>query len=109
MWIVFDVDGVLIDVRESYDTATKLTAEYFLRLFGIEREIKPEWARELRRKGSFGDDFKVSEALILFALAGNVDGLIEEFPGGQRGIPGGLLGHPFTGISSLRLPGWPFL
>lgn len=83
MWIVFDVDGVLIDVRESYDTATKLTAEYFLRLFGIEREIKPEWARELRRKGSFGDDFKVSEALILFALAGNVDGLIAEFPEGE--------------------------
>ncbi|WP_258084147.1 HAD family hydrolase [Thermococcus thermotolerans] len=82
MWIVFDVDGVLIDVRESYDTATKLTAEYFLRLFGIERKVKPEWVRELRRKGSFGDDFKVSEALILFALSGRAEELIEEFPEG---------------------------
>ncbi|ASJ12732.1 HAD family hydrolase [Thermococcus thioreducens] len=82
MWIVFDVDGVLIDVRESYDEATKLTAEYFLGLFGVEREIKPEWVRELRRKGSFGDDFKVSEALILFALSGRAEELVEEFPEG---------------------------
>ena len=82
MWIVFDVDGVLIDVSESYDTATKLTAEYFLRLFGVEREIKPEWVGKLRRKGSFGDDFKVSEALILFALSGRTEELIAEFPEG---------------------------
>ncbi|NJE02806.1 HAD family hydrolase [Thermococcus sp. MV11] len=82
MWVVFDVDGVLIDVGESYDVATRLTAEYFLRLFGVEREIKLEWVRELRRKGSFGDDFKVSEALILFALSGRAEELIEEFPEG---------------------------
>lgn len=82
MWVVFDVDGVLIDVSESYDEATKLTAEYFLRLFGVEREVKKEWVRELRRKGSFGDDFKVSEALILFALSGRAEELVEEFPEG---------------------------
>ncbi|NJE04766.1 hydrolase [Thermococcus sp. M36] len=82
MWIVFDVDGVLIDVSDSYDVAVKLTVEYFLGLFGVEREIRPEWVRELRRKGSFGDDFKVSEALILFALSGKAEELIEEFPEG---------------------------
>lgn len=82
MWVVFDVDGVLIDVSGSYDQAVKLTVEYLLRLFGIEREVKPEWVRELRRKGSFGDDFKVSEALILFSLAGDVEELVEEFPAG---------------------------
>ncbi|NJE10532.1 HAD family hydrolase [Thermococcus sp. MAR1] len=82
MWVVFDVDGVLIDVSESYDLAVKLTIEYFLRLFGIEREIKSEWVRELRRKGSFGDDFKVSEALILFALSGRAGELVDEFPEG---------------------------
>ncbi|NJE41900.1 HAD family hydrolase [Thermococcus sp. GR6] len=82
-WIIFDVDGVLIDVRESYDLATKLTVEYFLGLFGIKKRIKLDWIRKLRRKGAFGDDFKVSEALILFAIAGDVEGLIEEFPEGE--------------------------
>ncbi|NJE00206.1 hydrolase [Thermococcus sp. LS1] len=82
-WIIFDVDGVLIDVRESYDLATKLTVEYFLGLFEIKKRIKLDWIRKLRRKGAFGDDFKVSEALILFAIAGDVEGLIEEFPEGE--------------------------
>lgn len=78
--MVFDVDGTLIDVSESYDMAVKLTVEYFLRLFGVERKISPEWVRLLRAKGSFGDDFKVSEALILFALSGDVESLVNEFP-----------------------------
>ncbi|WP_456422621.1 HAD family hydrolase [Thermococcus sp.] len=82
-WVVFDVDGTLIDVSESYDLAVKLTVEYFLRTFGVEREIKLEWIRKLRSKGTFGDDFKVSEAMILFSLAGDVDKLVEEFPAGE--------------------------
>jgi len=83
MWVVFDVDGTLIDVGESYDMAVKLTVEYFLRAFGIEREIELEWVRKLRSKGRFGDDFKVSEALILFSMAGDVEALVEEFPAGE--------------------------
>ncbi|WP_297516333.1 hydrolase [Thermococcus sp.] len=83
MWVVFDVDGTLIDVGESYDLAVKLTVEYFLRAFGVERKVELEWIRKLRSKGSFGDDFKVSEALILFSLAGDVETLVEEFPAGE--------------------------
>lgn len=82
-WLIFDVDGVLIDVSESYDLATKLTAEYFLKELGREMEIDVESIRTLRRKGAFGDDFKVSEALIAFAMSGDVKGLVERFPEGK--------------------------
>lgn len=68
--MVFDVDGVLIDVSESYDLATKLTAEHFLRLMGRDITVDVEWLRELRRKGRFGDDFKLSEAVVILTLAG---------------------------------------
>ncbi len=83
MWLVFDVDGVLIDVSESYDLATKLTAEHFLRRRGIHVEIDLELIRELRRKGSFGDDFKVSEALVAGAVSGDLEKFVENFPPGE--------------------------
>ncbi|AIF69195.1 hydrolase [Palaeococcus pacificus DY20341] len=82
-WLIFDVDGVLIDVSESYDLATKFTVEYFLKELGREKAIDVEIIRKLRRKGAFGDDFKVSEALILFALNGDVEGFVERFPEGE--------------------------
>jgi len=83
LWVVFDIDGTLIDVSESYDMAVKLTVEYFLRMFGVERKIDLELIRKLRSKGSFGDDFKVSEALILFSLSGDLENLVNEFPPGE--------------------------
>ena len=52
-WIIFDVDGVLIDVSESYDLATKFTVEYFLKELGREKVIDVEIIRKLRRKGEF--------------------------------------------------------
>ncbi|AHF79906.1 HAD family hydrolase [Thermococcus paralvinellae] len=83
MWLIFDVDGVLIDVRESYDLATKMTVEHFLKKFGKDDEISLDLIRKLRQKGAFGDDFKVSEALILFAMAGDVQQFVENFPSGE--------------------------
>jgi len=82
MWLIFDIDGVLIDVGESYDLATKLTAEHFLRLFGKNIEIELELIRNLRKKGAFGDDFKVSEALIIGALTGDLRKFVQDFPAG---------------------------
>ncbi|WP_297416823.1 HAD family hydrolase [Thermococcus sp.] len=80
-WVVFDVDGVLIDVRESYDIATKLTAEFFLGILGRREVVCLDHVRKFRLKGSFGDDFKVSEALVILALAGDL-GRIESLPDG---------------------------
>lgn len=82
-WIVFDVDGVLIDVSESYDLATKMTVEYFLRKLGKNVEVELNLIRGLRRKGAFGDDFKVSEALIVGALTGDLRGFVQNFPAGE--------------------------
>ena len=83
MWVVFDVDGTLIDVSESYDMAVKLTVEYLLRTFGRDEEVSLDWVRKLRSKGAFGDDFKVSEALTLMILAGEPERLVREFPRGE--------------------------
>lgn len=77
MWIVFDVDGVLIDTSESYDMATKLTVEYFLSHLGIKKEVSLEIIRDMRKKGVFSDDFELSEALILMYLSG------EDLPKGE--------------------------
>ncbi|MFO8109621.1 MAG: hydrolase [Thermoplasmata archaeon] len=63
-WIVLDVDGVLIDVSRSYDMATKLTVEYFLSKAGIDKKVDLKVIDELRRKGAFGDDYNLSEALL---------------------------------------------
>jgi len=83
VWLIFDVDGVLIDVSESYDLATKLTVEYFLKELGREKAIDVEIIRKLRRKGAFGDDFKVSEALIIGALTEDIQQFVEDFPSGK--------------------------
>lgn len=82
-WLIFDVDGVLIDVSESYDLATKLTVEYFLKKLGKNVEINLNIIRKLRQKGAFGDDFKVSEALIIGALTEDIQQFVEDFPSGE--------------------------
>ena len=83
MWLIFDVDGVLIDVSESYDLATKLTVEYFLKKLNKDIEMNPDIIRKLRQKGAFGDDFKVSEALIIGTLTGDLVKFVEDFPNGE--------------------------
>lgn len=82
-WIVFDVDGVLIDVTESFDQSVKLTVEYFLKKFGRFREVDTELIRRLRIKGSFGNDFKLSEALIDFYLNGDAEKCVNDFSEGK--------------------------
>jgi len=82
-WLIFDIDGVLINVTESYDLATKLTVEYFLKKLGKNIEVDLELIRALRKKGAFGDDFKVSEALMSGALNGKLSDFVESFPEGE--------------------------
>ncbi|MCD6373444.1 MAG: hydrolase [Thermococcus sp.] len=82
MWVVFDVDGTLIDVSESYDMAVKLTVEHILKTLGRDERVNLDWVRGLRSKGAFGDDFRVSEALTLIVLGGDAEKLVDEFPEG---------------------------
>ncbi|MFO7992170.1 MAG: hydrolase [Thermoplasmata archaeon] len=81
-WIVFDVDGVLIDVGRSYDVAVKLTVEQLLETVRTIVDIDFNDIRELREKGIFPDDFKLCEALILGFLEYG-DKFVKKFPEGE--------------------------
>lgn len=79
-WVIFDVDGVLVDTSESYDLAVKHTVEAYLASRGIQIDVKLDYIRLLRTKGSFGDDFDLCEALILGAQFGDLESFVEKFP-----------------------------
>ncbi len=57
--LIFDMDGVLVDVSQSYRIAIKKTAEYF-----TGEEITKEDIQKLKNKGGFNDDVDLTEALI---------------------------------------------
>ncbi len=76
-WIVFDVDGVLIDVTESYDIAVKLTVEYFLDVV-----VDKRYVEELRIKGALGDDYNLSEALLCGYGTKDIQEFVHKFPSG---------------------------
>jgi len=81
-WLVLDVDGVLIDVSESYDRAVELTVEEFASRRGEEYQLSRETVQTLRRRGGFGEDFQLSEALILSLAGAGPPALLEELPPG---------------------------
>lgn len=57
--IIFDIDGVLVDVSNSYRTAIAKTAEYFTR-----QEVLSEEINELKQQTGFNNDWDLTEALI---------------------------------------------
>ena len=81
-WIVFDVDGVLIDVDKSYDVAVKFTVEQFLDAVGKTVDLEFRDIKKLREKGIFPDDFKLCEALILGRMEYG-DKFVEKYPDGE--------------------------
>jgi phosphoglycolate phosphatase-like HAD superfamily hydrolase len=82
-WVVLDIDGVLIDPGESYDRAVKLTGELLLSEIGQNGTFEPDTIREFRRKGKFGDDYRVTEGLVLAQLTSNFEEFINQFPRGK--------------------------
>ncbi|MFO7793192.1 MAG: hypothetical protein R6W73_09505 [Candidatus Saliniplasma sp.] len=94
-WIVFDVDGVLVDVDRSYGVAVKLTVEQFLDAVGKTVDIDLDDIKRLREKGIFPDDFKLCEALILGFLEYGGK-FVKKFPEGEdvswiRDVRGGCI------------------
>ena len=79
-WVLLDVDGVMIDVSRSFDRAVKLTAERFLRECGREIELDTSLIRKLREKGKFGDDYSLTEALVLVLNQEKQDEIISLYP-----------------------------
>ncbi len=80
--MIFDIDGVLIDVSESYDLAVKRTVEHFLQKYGVEQSVSLPSIRELRQKGVFPDDYQLSETLIMGLKEKSIDRLIKNMPSG---------------------------
>ncbi len=82
-WVVLDIDGVLIDPSDSYDRAVKLTGELLLSDIDQEGAFELDTIREFRRKGRFGDDYRVTEGLVLAQLTSDFVGFIDNFPRGK--------------------------
>ena len=57
--IIFDVDGVLIDVSRSFRVAIKKTVEFFL-----EKKVPKKEIYEQKLKPGFNDDYDCSEAIL---------------------------------------------
>lgn len=57
--LIFDIDGVLVDVSSSYLLAIKRTAEFFLG-----RLIDKEEVEDFKLKGGYNDDYDCAEAIL---------------------------------------------
>src|SRR3989338_1635385 len=57
--LIFDIDGVLVDVTHSYREATKQTAEFFTK-----KEVTLQEIQEYKNKGGFINDWNLTEAII---------------------------------------------
>lgn len=58
--LVFDMDGVLIDVRKSFRKAIKETYKFF-----TQKEVQEEEIKELKNIGGYNNDWDLTEFLIL--------------------------------------------
>ena len=70
--IIFDCDGVLVDITESYDTAINNTTSYILNdILDVKAEniVTPEILYGFKSKGGFNDEVAVCYAVILTSYA----------------------------------------
>ena len=70
--IIFDCDGVLVDITESYDTAINETVSYILKdILDIQANtiVTPEILYGFKSKGGFNDEVAVCYAVILSSFA----------------------------------------
>ncbi len=73
--IIFDCDGVLIDVSNSYDLAIKKTVDFIASdLVTIKPQVTTEMIDSFKKTGGFNDEVDVTYALILVAAASQKTG-----------------------------------
>lgn len=70
--VVLDVDGVLVDVRQSFREAVRETVATVQREMGVAQPWRPSHAdiNALKRAGGFNDDIDISIALAAIGAAG---------------------------------------
>lgn len=70
--LVFDIDGVLIDVQDSFRNAVCQTVQFYfkkiLKFSGSQKLIIPEEIEYFKMAGGFNNDWDLTSAVILFYL-----------------------------------------
>jgi HAD superfamily hydrolase (TIGR01548 family) len=72
--IIFDCDGVLINVSNSYDLAIKKTTEFVIKEMTFMKEpslVSTKMIEDFKATGGFNDEVDLTYALILSAVAAN--------------------------------------
>jgi HAD superfamily phosphatase len=70
--VLFDIDGVLVDIRKSYNAAIKETVEYMLKFITgrcFQRLVTDQIILKFRQSGGFNNDMDTSYAITLATLA----------------------------------------
>ncbi|HKF26995.1 MAG TPA: HAD-IA family hydrolase [Nitrososphaera sp.] len=70
--VLFDIDGVLVDIRKSYNTAIKETVEYMLKFItgsSFQGLVTDQIILKFRQSGGFNNDTDTSYAITLATLA----------------------------------------
>jgi HAD superfamily phosphatase len=70
--VLFDIDGVLVDIRKSYNAAIKETVEYMLKFItgsSFQRLVTDQIILNFRQCGGFNNDTDTSYAITLATLA----------------------------------------
>jgi beta-phosphoglucomutase-like phosphatase (HAD superfamily) len=78
--VLFDIDGVLVDIRKSYNAAIKKTVEYMLRSItgrSFRGLVTDRIILEFRQSGGFNNDTDTTYAIILAMLTNIPKGIIE--------------------------------
>lgn len=85
--VLFDMDGVLVDVSRSYRTTIRHTVEHYLK-----KEISPDLIQSFKDRGGLNNDWDLSEAILKhFGIIISKKELIDFF----QGI---YLGDQFNGL-----------
>ena len=70
--LVFDIDGVLMDVRDSFGKAVCQTVQFYfkeiLRFQGSQNLINSEEVKYFKMAGGFNNDWNLTSAVVLFYL-----------------------------------------
>jgi len=83
--LLFDMDGVLVDVTKSYRKAIQQTANYFLK-----REVKISEVNEIKKKVGMNNDWDATYALISDKTIpyGKVKGIFQKIYWGDKNAKG---------------------
>jgi phosphoglycolate phosphatase-like HAD superfamily hydrolase len=105
--IIFDVDGTLIDIHESYRAALPLAVTRYLSLLGLTPppDLTADAYDQFKRMGGFNDDWDLTAGCLDLLLAGDPPGSLPPAPP----LPVGPFTHQDNLLAALRLAAAPLV